>query len=292
MRYHLERHRVLIDNDWAGDPDGLAALAHHLLSPTDEVVAVTSSSLSPVFGDPAGTALQGATAADQLLRLMGEDGPGATAPGRDEVFRGERRESAAAARMVQEARGSREGSPLLIVCGGPLTNVADALRTDPGIVDAVTLAWVGGSADPGQFEYNRDTDPAAHDFVFSHDALTICSFPLEAYRSISLTVAELEDRLTSAGAIGAWLWERYANLPLPPGIVVDPIWPLGDSAPLALSALGPQAATYRPDGPHRFVCDRVEGRLIIEDFFARLRLRSRRCAEAEAASRIDGPRDG
>jgi hypothetical protein len=27
------RCRVVVDNDWAGDPDGLVALAHHLLSP-------------------------------------------------------------------------------------------------------------------------------------------------------------------------------------------------------------------------------------------------------------------
>lgn len=81
--------------------------------------------------------------------------------------------------------------------------------------------------------------------MFSHDVLTIYSFPLDAYRTIALTVAELEDRLTSAGPIGEWLWDRYANLPLPPGMVVDPIWPLGDRSPLALSTLGPGAGTYR-----------------------------------------------
>ena len=43
--------RVVVDNDWAGDPDGLVALAHHLLSPTNRVTAVTSSFLDPVFGE-------------------------------------------------------------------------------------------------------------------------------------------------------------------------------------------------------------------------------------------------
>ncbi|GAA4157073.1 nucleoside hydrolase [Leifsonia shinshuensis] len=277
MRYHLERHRVLIDNDWAGDPDGLAALAHHVLSPTDEVVAVTSSSLSPVFGDPAGTAARGAAAADELLELLGEERPGAAVAGCDQAFGSEGRNSAAATRIVQEARRGSADSPLLIVCGGPLTNIADALRADPGIVESITLAWVGGSADSGDFEYNRDTDVAAHDFVFSHDALTIYSFPIDVYRAIALTVAELEDRLSSAGPVGEWLWDRYANLPLPPGMVADPVWPLGDSAPLALSTLGPGAGTYRAAGPNRFVCERLEGRLIIEDFFARLRLHSRHC---------------
>jgi hypothetical protein len=26
-----EQWRVIVDNDWAGDPDGLVGLAHHLL---------------------------------------------------------------------------------------------------------------------------------------------------------------------------------------------------------------------------------------------------------------------
>jgi hypothetical protein len=34
--------RVVVDNDFAGDPDGILALAHHLLSPSNRVVAVTS----------------------------------------------------------------------------------------------------------------------------------------------------------------------------------------------------------------------------------------------------------
>ena len=37
-----QRCRVVLDNDWAGDPDGLVALAHHLLSPANRVDAVTS----------------------------------------------------------------------------------------------------------------------------------------------------------------------------------------------------------------------------------------------------------
>ena len=32
------RCRVVLDNDWSGDPDGLVALAHHLLSPANRVV--------------------------------------------------------------------------------------------------------------------------------------------------------------------------------------------------------------------------------------------------------------
>ena len=41
--------RVIVDNDYQGDPDGLVALAHHLCSPVNRVAAVTSSFLNPRF---------------------------------------------------------------------------------------------------------------------------------------------------------------------------------------------------------------------------------------------------
>ena len=40
------RFRVISDNDYAGDPDGLYQLAHHLLSPSVEVRAVIGSHLA------------------------------------------------------------------------------------------------------------------------------------------------------------------------------------------------------------------------------------------------------
>ena len=48
------RCRVILDNDWAGDPDGLVALTHHLLSPANRIEAVTSSFLNPAFDSPDG----------------------------------------------------------------------------------------------------------------------------------------------------------------------------------------------------------------------------------------------
>src|SRR3954462_10887723 len=37
------RHRVIVDNDFSGDPDGLFQLAHHLASPATEVSLVIGS---------------------------------------------------------------------------------------------------------------------------------------------------------------------------------------------------------------------------------------------------------
>jgi purine nucleosidase len=40
------RLRVISDNDYAGDPDGLFQLAHHVLSPSVDVRAVIGSHLA------------------------------------------------------------------------------------------------------------------------------------------------------------------------------------------------------------------------------------------------------
>jgi len=54
------RARVIIDNDFSGDPGGLVQLAHHVLSPSVEIRAIIGSHLKP--GDPFDQSRQ--TAAD------------------------------------------------------------------------------------------------------------------------------------------------------------------------------------------------------------------------------------
>lgn len=264
------RQAVVIDNDWAGDPDGLAALAHHVLSPADDVVAVTASFTSPVFGDPAGSAAHGAELAAELLRMLGASDVSSVG-GVDAAFAGEARRSAAARAIVDAASGQE----IVVVCGGPLTNIADALRLDPGVAARIRLVWVGGTMCRDRDEYNHDTDPAAADFVFGHADLRIDRFPAETYRLLAVSVAELEERLTSSGETGTWLWQRYRDLPIPPGIDVDPVWPLGDNAPLVATALPHAAVTFAEETAYRRVCTSLDARLVVEDFFARLRLHAR-----------------
>ena len=98
-----EQCRVVVDNDWAGDPDGLVALAHHLLSPTNRVVAVTSSFLNPVFGETAGTAQRSATLAQELVDLIGGPAAPPVHVGADGAFDGSGSSPASGA-IVAEAR--------------------------------------------------------------------------------------------------------------------------------------------------------------------------------------------
>lgn len=191
--------RVIVDNDWSGDPDGLVALAHHLLSPTNRVVAVTSSMINPVFGQPEG-AVAGAALARELVDLVALPEPPPVHAGSNGPFGDSA--SVAADAIVAEALRDDE-LPLLLVCGGPLTNVAQALQQAPEIASRLTLVWIGGALDPAADEYNRDTDPVAAEYVFGTPGLAIWQFPLETYRSCAYSVAELEADLGAAAGSGS-----------------------------------------------------------------------------------------
>ncbi|WP_138759921.1 nucleoside hydrolase [Modestobacter altitudinis] len=268
-----ERCRVVIDNDWAGDPDGLVALAHHLLSPANRVVAVTGSQNSPVFGPPAGTAAAGARLAQELVDLVGTHRP-VVAAGCDVPIGGGDTTSAAADAIVAEARRD-DPLPLFLVCAGPLTNVAQALRQAPDIAGRLTLVWIGGSLDPDADEYNRDTDLQAAEEVLGRGELPVWQFPLETYRRCSYSVAELEHDLGGAGRLGAWLWQRFLELPLPDFLQLGEVWPLGDSPPVVVTALDDASSTWT-GSPTRRVYTDVDVRLLVADLLARLRLHERR----------------
>ena len=97
------RRRVIVDNDFSGDPDGLVGLAHHLLSPTNHVVAITSSFLNPKFPVPTPRAEDGAVAARELVDAVGGSQRPPVHAGSEHVF-GSASASGAAEAIVEEAR--------------------------------------------------------------------------------------------------------------------------------------------------------------------------------------------
>lgn len=271
LRVH-EHCRVVVDNDFAGDPDGLVALAHHLLSPANRVVAITSSFRNPEFATNADGEKVGAALALELVDAVGceraEVHVGSPVPfGPDSG-------SPAADTIVAQARLDDE-LPLYVVCGGPLTNVATALRNAPDIATRMTLVWIGGSVAGAEFEYNRDTDPAAAEFVLACIPLSIHQFPLETYRRCAYSVAELESDIRGSGRLGQWLWTHFTSPP--DWLRLGGVWPLGDSPPLLVTALTDASSTFTTTfttdgaGARRMYTD-VDVRLLVGDLLARLRL--------------------
>jgi hypothetical protein len=266
----VEHCRVVVDNDFAGDPDGLVGLAHHLLSPTNRVTTVTSSFLNPRFAVGGATAESGARLAAALVDVVDPVTRPAVLAGPEGAWKTGVRSPASEA-IVAAARADDE-LPLHVVCGGPLTNVAAALEQDPGIVGRMQLVWVGGSLDAAAFEYNRDSDPAAAQFVFGRPGLVVHQFPLETYRQCAYSVHELAEDVGTSGRLGAWLWERYQSPP--EWVRLGGVWPLGDSPPVLVTALSTESSTWTTvpsAGATAHVCTDVDFRLVVGDMLAKLR---------------------
>src|ERR1041384_4496630 len=66
------RMRIIIDNDFSGDPDGLFQLVHHILSPSVEIRAIIGSHLKQgdFFDKSEITATHAKEKAEEILTLM------------------------------------------------------------------------------------------------------------------------------------------------------------------------------------------------------------------------------
>lgn len=277
--------RVIVDNDFAGDPDGLVALAHQLLTPATRTVLVTSTALDAKLAglaglDPAATPTAGAHLAREMLRFFA---PAARPP----VVAGADADAAARAIVAEALRD--DPLPLVLACGGPLTNVAVALRLRPEIARRMSLVWIGGLLDGGA-EYNLDTDRAAARFVFEETELPILQIPAEEYRRFQISVAELDAHFRTISPLAAWLVDRYRRLP--PFVRLAGTLTFGDSPLVTATAFDPAATpcAVRPaysildDGRHGDVIPGREVRvahsldphLNLADFTALLRAHARR----------------
>jgi hypothetical protein len=251
------RCRVIIDNDFAGDPDGLFQFVHHLLSPTVDVRLVVGSHFKAMseWGKSGRQSEDSAAKATEVMERMGLRSRPPVLAGAEAVLKDARQAMRTPAAEAIIAEAMREDSPLpLFYCAGAgLTDLAMALSIEPRIAGRMTLAWIGGGEHSGlglplpgprQAEYNTTIDIKAVQAVFGHGDLDIWQVPRDVYRQMLVSYAELDARVRPAGPLGAWLVDQIdrilgmiAALPPSAGLRVGETYVLGDSPLVALTAL-------------------------------------------------------
>ncbi|MFO1400077.1 MAG: nucleoside hydrolase [Steroidobacteraceae bacterium] len=266
---HLPRLRVILDNDFGGDPDGLFQAAHHLLSPSVDVRLVIGSHLhaGEFFDATDRQATHAAETVTQLIDILGlERRPrilaGAEAalagagvalagtagdPARASVAR-----TSAAEAIIDEALHGDPDLPLYYCAGAGLTDLATAWLLEPRIGPRVRLAWIGGPEYPGtpappgprEAEYNLTIDPIAAQVIFNRSDIDIWQVPRSTYRQMLVGRAELERSLRPAGRLGEYLLARIDSLrrmaeqaPPPHRMNLGETYALGDSPLVTLTAL-------------------------------------------------------
>ncbi|MDX2376465.1 nucleoside hydrolase [Microbacterium sp. LRZ72] len=300
------RFRVIIDNDFSGDPDDLYALVHHLLSPSVEIPFIVGSHLRPGdhFDPSTSQADNAARVATEWAGLLGSDVP--VIAGSNTGLADPRTPvpSAASEAIIREALRDDTELPLFIAVGGGMTELASAVLTEPRIAQRLTAVWIGGEEHPGlglpfpaapQTEYNLAIDLPAAQAVFDSD-VTLWQVPRDTYRQALISRAEIEVRVRSHGVVGRRLADAIDELArsVEEHFPMGETYCMGDQPLVLLTALhsafesDPSSSTYvtrptpaidergryvhRPDGRPMRVYTAIDNRLMFEDFYAKLAL--------------------
>lgn len=302
------RARVIIDNDFSGDPDDLYQLVHHLLSPSVDIPLIVASHLRD--GDPfdAGpdTAANAVAVAEGVLARMGLLAPGLVLPGSSVALsdRATARPAPAVDAIIAEAMRNDVDTPLFYAAGGGLTDLASAYLVEPRIAERLQVVWIGGREHDGlavappdamPIEYNLLIDVVAGQVVFNDSDLRIWQIPRDVYRQCLASDAELRTRVAASGPLGRYLYDEVVEVvcrATAEGRGPGETYALGDSPLVLLTALqslfeaDPSSSRYvamptpgiaddgtylpRSDARAMRVYTWVDTRLMFEDFYLKL----------------------
>ena len=303
------RMRVIMDNDFAGDPDGLFALTHLLLSPSVEVRAIIGSHLKPTDGFDRSKvqAENAANKAKDLVALINKQNKIPIIAGSNVALINENTpvKSDAVNFIIKEALRTDTKLPLYILCGAGLTEIASAYLTDPSIASRMTLIWIGGPEykdlaypppNVGNPEYNLAIDTAAARVIFNKSSIPVWQVPRNAYRQAIISYSEILLKIKPQGKVGAYLADVLQTLieKIQKYLNLGEVYILGDSPLVLLTALqssfeaDPSSSDYvtkhapfinekgdyemNDNGRNIRVYTRLDIPLMFNDFFAKLEL--------------------
>lgn len=309
-KFVKQRYKVMVDNDFGGDPDGLFQLVHQILSPSTEICGIIGSHLRP--GDPFD---KSTITAENAVKRVNETLEVMDLKNRFSVFQGSNEQlkdtktpnvSEGAKAIVAEAMKADAKNPLFVVCGAGLTEVASAYLIEPKIADKIIVVWIGGpeyldlaTPPPGftPLEYNLGIDVKAAQVVFNDSNLNIWQIPRNAYRQTLMSYSELATRVKPEGKIGTYLSKKIEDLMervLKLNFHIGETYIMGDSPLVLVTALqssfqaDPSSSfyvlknapkiddnglyEYNPNGRTIRVYNQIDNRLMFEDFYLKLKM--------------------
>lgn len=222
--------RLIIHTDCKNEADDQYALVHQLLSPKFDVRGIVAGHFeSGQTRYPAGTTVQ--ESYDEIMRVLDYmeldvDYPvlhGASALMPDEKTP---LDSEGARFIIAEALRD-DPRPLYIGMQGAVTDLACAILLEPRICERMTAIWIGGGDYPdGGFEFNLKQDINAANVLFS-SAMPLWQIPMNTYKQLAVTLAELQLKVQPYGKIGDYLFRQMAEFNL--AMAGDAHWPHGET---------------------------------------------------------------
>jgi purine nucleosidase len=167
------------------------------------------------------------------------------------------------------------------------------------------VIWIGGrgyngfTSYPGM-EFNLSNDIPAANVVFG-SGITVWQVPSDVYTKVSVSYAELDEKIGDAGPLGKYLIEQLHEWNATHHGEPIESRSLGDSPAIALM-LFPRSGDMRVRPAPRFgvdgwylpgtdnpisVCEHVDVRFLLEDMFAKIRRFARQAAPTEEMTTHD-----
>lgn len=273
------RRRMVIDADTANEIDDLYAIVRALREPSFDVAALSSAQWHTRLS-PANSVEHSQRINDDLLRLLGrQDLP---APIGAEMIMGqpwggdEPRDTPAARMMIREAQ-SASSEKLTIVSIGAVTNVASALKLQPGIVPKVRCYCMAAQYDSSTGVWNKDefnvrNDLNAFNYLLDLDGLELHIMPANVCRKLVFDQVETLDGLKGKG--GAWDYLAARWLSHSPQAAKWIMWDLALIEALARPELAKEALFKTPPENRRrdvWVYTDVDGEAMKHDWWAMAR---------------------
>lgn len=291
----LKRVRMIIDTDCKNEADDQFALAHHLMTPMLDIRGIIAAHFEcrkDEYGEHQ-TVHASYDEIQKILCLMELDGAYPVCLGADRPMSDRHTPVPSdGARFIIEEAMKDDDRPLYVAFLGTITDLASALLMEPRIATRMTAIWIGGDTYPkGGWEFNMWQDIAAANVVFA-SGLEVWQIPQSAYKAVTVSLSELQYRVSPCGKIGQYLFRQMVEFN--DGAADSPNWPrgetwcLGDQPSIGVLLQDRENVTHTmqpapqvdenchysfPGYAHQIrVYDSVDVRLMLEDFYAKLAL--------------------
>lgn len=303
FQYHFQvpeqkKIRMIVHTDCKNEADDQYAVAHHLMTPKFDVKGLIAGHFDKAnqgrYPD-GGTAKASYDEIIKVLDLMHV---------KDEypVFMGSARPLAdestpnvcPGAQFIVDEAMKDDPRPLFIAMQGAITDLASAILMEPKICERMTAIWIGGGVYPeGGFEFNLMQDINAANVVMK-SKMPLWQVPMNVYKQMSVSLAELERKVRPYGKIGNYLFTQMAELNTLlaeiPHWPHGEIWGLGDQGTIAVlmeesektdgfemipaPCIDTDTMKYIHGQGNREirVYHKLNDRLTLEDFFCKLQL--------------------
>lgn len=203
--------RLLVHTDCKNEADDQFALTHHLMTPKFQIQGIIAGHFDyyPQEYGKGGTVKASYDEVIKILGLMGLEGQYPVAMGASGPLPDEKTPipSAGAEMIINEALKD-DPLPLFVVFQGSLTDLASAYLLEPQIAKGMTAIWIGGGKWPaGGFEFNLLQDIHAANVIFG-SSIPLWQIPINVYKQVAVSLAELQYRVKPCGNIGRYLFEQ------------------------------------------------------------------------------------